>query len=123
MGFDRARIAGVSLAAIAMATFGGCNVVTIDDYPCPPGGTKLTYENFGQPFMAEYCNVCHSAPDGQRNGAPDDFVFTTHADVIAHKDRIFARAADTNDSMPVGPDRIPAGLRVDLANWLACGAP
>jgi hypothetical protein len=122
MGFDRAR-AHAGLAVTALAIFGGCNLVTIDEYPCPEGGTTLTYENFGRLFMAEYCNVCHSAPDGQRNGAPDDFVFATHAEVIAHKDRIFARAADTNNSMPVGPDKIPPGLRVDLANWLACGAP
>lgn len=109
--------------AFAFAALGGCNVVSLEDYPCPPGGTGLTYDNFGKPFMQEYCNRCHSAPDGQRNGAPDDFVFDTHADVIAHADRIFARAADTNDSMPVGPDIIPHSLRVDLANWLACGAP
>ncbi len=101
----------------------GCNLVTLDEYPCPDGGTDLTYENFGYYFMLEYCDRCHSAPDGQRNGAPDDDVFATQAEVIAHKARIFARAADTNDSMPIGPDTIPSQQRVNLANWLACGAP
>jgi uncharacterized membrane protein len=109
-------------AIAALVGSGGCNLVTLDEYPCPSGGTTLTYANFGRQFMAEWCNGCHSAPDGQRNGAPDDVTFTTQADVLAHKDRIFARAADTNDSMPTGPDMIPAEQRVDLANWLACGA-
>jgi hypothetical protein len=111
------------LLASAVISAAGCNLVTIDQYPCPPGGTTLTYDNFGKEFMGEWCNSCHSAPDGQRNGAPDSFVFDTQAGVIAHKDRIFARAADTNNSMPVGPDVIPMSMRVDLANWLACGAP
>lgn len=101
----------------------GCNLVTIDQWPCPPGGTTLTYESFGKGFFIDYCNSCHSAPNGERNGAPDDFVFDTHADVIAHKDRIFARSAATNDSMPPGPYPPPIKARDDLANWLACGAP
>lgn len=116
---SRARL----LLALAPLVVAGCNLVTIDEYPCPDGGTALTYANFGAPFMTENCNRCHSAPDGQRNGAPDNFVFDTHADVQAHAARIFARAADTNNSMPTGPDTIPSQLRVNLANWLACGAP
>ncbi len=115
-----ALASSVALSAVLGA---GCNVVSLDDYPCPPGGTTLTYDNFGLSFMATWCNSCHSAPNGERSGAPDDFVFATHADVIAHKDRIFARSADTNDSMPPGPDTIPPQQRIDLANWLACGAP
>ena len=111
------------LLTLAPLLAAGCNLVTIDEYPCPDGGTTFTYENFGAPFMTDYCNRCHSAPDGQRNGAPDSDVFATHAEVVAHAARIFARAADTNDSMPTGPDTIPPQLRVDLANWLACGAP
>jgi hypothetical protein len=112
----------LAFLAVTVVLGAGCNVITLDEYPCPPGGTTLSYDNFGFAFMENYCNSCHSAPDGERNGAPDDFVFATQADVIAHADRIFARAADTNDSMPPGPDTIPMTQRVDLANWLACGA-
>ncbi len=111
------------LVALTALVFAGCDDVSIDQYPCPPGGTTLTYENFGAGFMDAYCNSCHSAPNGERNGAPDDYVFATHADVIADKDRIFANAADTNDAMPPGPNGIPPGARVELAKWLACGAP
>ena len=110
-------------AALAPAFAGGCNTVTLEDYPCPPGGTALTYENFGASFMASYCNACHSAPDGQRNGAPDDYVFDTRAEIIASKDQIFINAADTNDAMPPGPNDIQPVFRVNLAIWLACGAP
>jgi uncharacterized membrane protein len=121
---EKERRAVATLLAIAItAATSSCNVVELSDYPCPSGGTKLTYDNFGIVFMAQNCNTCHSAPDGQRSGAPDDVRFDTHAEVIQWKDRIFARAADTNDSMPPGPDTIPADQRVNLANWLACGAP
>jgi len=41
--------------------------------------------------------------DGERYGAPSNFVFDTQAGVIAHKDRIFARAADTNNSIAHRP--------------------
>jgi hypothetical protein len=38
-------------------------------------------------------------------------------------DRIFARAAGDNTSMPPGPDDPPEAERAMLAEWLACGAP
>jgi len=112
------------LALVALlAPAGGCSFLTLDEFPCPPGGTTLTYENFGAPFLARWCDSCHSAPNGNRDGAPDDFDFATLADVHADAARIFVRAAATNDSMPPGPDEIPPSQREDLAVWLACGAP
>jgi hypothetical protein len=119
----RALAALVSLAALAALASGGCNDISIDQWPCPPGGTTITYESFGAGFFAEYCNSCHSAPDGQRNGAPDDYVFATHAEVVALRASIFANSAATNDAMPPGPEVIPLPVRDNLANWLACGAP
>jgi hypothetical protein len=116
------RALRLCLLALPALLAPGCDVLTLDQWPCPSGGTELTYDNFGQGFFGLYCNSCHSAPDGQRNGAPDDFRFDTQADVIAHKDRIFARSAATNDSMPPGPDPPPLAQRDGLADWLACGA-
>jgi uncharacterized membrane protein len=107
------------LAAIAA----GCNLVTIDEYPCPKGGTTLTYDNFGKGFFIAYCNTCHSAPDGQRNGAPDDEVFDSVEEIRAHAATIFIDAATTNDAMPPGPYPPPIAARDQLAEWLACGAP
>jgi hypothetical protein len=110
-------------AAAASALFVGCSFETIDEHPCPPGGTTLTYENFGQAFFAANCNSCHSADNGARYGAPDTYAFQTIDQIREHKDRIFVRAADANDSMPPGPDDPPLDQREKLGDWLACGAP
>lgn len=83
----------------------------------------LTYENFGEPYMLDWCRGCHSSaiPAGMRQRAPAAINFDTLADVRQFKDRIAARAASLDPSMP------PAGgpteeERTLLAEWLACGA-
>lgn len=45
------------LLVAAPVVMSGCGLffTEIDDHPCPTGGTTLTYENFGQAFMAEHC--------------------------------------------------------------------
>jgi len=102
----------------------GCKAETsIDDYPCPTGGTKLTYESFGSAFLADNCQSCHGRESGDRKGAPSGFDFGTVEQVRAQKARIFARAAADNVTMPPGPDDPPADARQQLAEWLACGAP
>lgn len=112
-------------AALAFAIMTGCAdaPVPIEDYPCPPEGTQLTYESFGRVFMASYCDRCHSASEGKRAGAPESYRFDTLDGVRAHERRIFVRAAATNVTMPPGPDDPPADERDQLAEWLACGAP
>jgi uncharacterized membrane protein len=111
-------------AAIALASLlSGCIYESIDQHPCPDGGTSLTYANFGEPFMAQYCNRCHSASAVDRHGAPGEFIFDTNQQIQRHRDRIFVRAAAGNDSMPPGPDDPPRAVRDQLADWLACGAP
>lgn len=96
---------------------------SLEDYPCPQGGTMLTYESFGRGFLAQNCQTCHGQPTDDRKGAPASFDFATVDEVRAHRSRIFARAAADNDSMPPGPDDPPATERAKLAEWLACGAP
>jgi len=98
-------------------------VVTIDEYPCPPAGTQLTYESFGRTFFSTNCNDCHSASGDNRYGAPGTYRFETLDDVRNLRDRIFARAAATNTSMPPGPEDPNPDARAQLAEWLACGAP
>lgn len=107
---------------VAGLTQASCGFTTIDEHPCPPGGTEDTFENFGRHFLASYCNSCHSADIGERKGAPDNYVFETLEQVQHHKDRIFVRSAGDNDSMPPGPDDPPIEQRNRLADWLACGA-
>jgi hypothetical protein len=101
----------------------GCPYATIDSHPCPTGGTTLTYSNFGAPFMSRYCQGCHASIVSDRQGAPGEFIFDNVEQIRAHRDRIFARAAGTNDSMPPGPVDPPLAEREKLADWLACGAP
>jgi uncharacterized membrane protein len=108
---------------IALALSGCAEVTTIDDYDCPDGGTALSYDNFGRPFLDAWCNSCHSAGSGDRQGAPDDVNFDSRGDVADWRARIFARSAADNDSMPPGPDDPPRAERDRLAEWLACGAP
>lgn len=112
------------IRAAVLALVAGCfDATTIDEYPCPPGGTALTYATFGEDFLAANCETCHAADAPSRHGAPEAFTFDTPGEVRAHADRIFVRAAADNTTMPPGPDDPPADDRARLAEWLACGAP
>lgn len=111
-----------SVVALGTALL-SCGFVSIDERPCPPGGTTLTYANFGADFLGRYCQSCHAASALERHGAPGEFIFDTVEQVRRHRARIFARSAATNDSMPPGPDDPPLAERERLAEWLACGAP
>lgn len=94
---------------------------------CPPGST-LTYANFGQAFMTQYCTRCHSSTlSGEaRMGAPAFHDFDTQIgvqQVANHVDQAAgAGPAATNDQMP--PDGAMPTLeqRQKLAEWIACGA-
>lgn len=101
----------------------GAFYTSIEDYPCPSEGTALTYENFGKGFIDAYCQSCHGSNADDRLGAPGEYIFDTAEQVQKHADRIFARSAADNDSMPPGPEDPPAEERERLAEWLACGAP
>jgi uncharacterized membrane protein len=117
-GFATLALAG-ALATLASS----CGFATIDQTPCPPGGTQLTYANFGAAFMTRYCQGCHGSDALERAGAPGEFIFDTATQVQRHRARIFVRSAGTNDSMPPGPIDPPLPERQQLAEWLACGAP
>ena len=97
----------------------GCSGASkLEDHPCPPTGTKLSYENFGKRFFDQNCVYCHGGPNGYSSRA-----FTTVDAIRASKDRIYVNAAGPNTSMPPGPDDPPQEERDKLAEWLACGAP
>ena len=110
---------------LALVVLVGCTAeaMPIEDFPCPPQGTALTYESFGRAMLSHHCNSCHNANEGKRSGAPESYRFETLDDVRAHKARIFVRAAATNTTMPPGPDDPSPEQRDQLAEWLACGAP
>jgi len=111
------------LAVAALLALAGCpKLETLDQGSCPKGST-LTWKSFGEDFFASYCNRCHGADLGQRDGAPTTFVFESRDEVYVHRERIYATSAADNDSMPPGPDDPPLAEREKLAEWLACGAP
>jgi hypothetical protein len=107
---------------------------------CPdPDPDTLTWENFGQKFMTDYCTMCHAStlPHAQRNGAPLYHDYDSLRGVLLIPDHIDADAgsgpAAHNTHMP--PDRCPSTPggaldrdcaaptdqeRTNLAMWLAC---
>jgi len=95
---------------------------------CPPSPT-LTYANFGESFMTNYCTRCHSSTltGADRMGAPAFHDFDTLLGVKQVADHVDQSAgagpAATNDQMP--PDGATPTLeeRQMLAEWIACGAP
>ena len=105
-------------AILVVLAAGADDPLEIEDMTCE--GTTLTYENFGQQFMGEHCNLCHST---SKAGASSGYKFDTHDQIKKHAKRIFIRAAGPNVTMPPGPDDPPELERDQLAEWLACGAP
>jgi hypothetical protein len=95
----------------------------LDERPCPDD-SPLTVINFGAPFMLSHCTGCHHSALGEdeRAGAPPGVDFDDLSGVRSHADRIWARAADQNATMPPlgGPAQDD---RTRLGEWLACGAP
>ena len=97
---------------------------------CPQDST-LTYDNFASPFFATYCTGCHSSQlDGiDRHGAPADHNFDTLAGILSEADHIDEWAAAGPDAVntfmpPSTADDTPDETeRLDLGEWLACGAP
>ncbi|MBM4343080.1 MAG: cytochrome c [Deltaproteobacteria bacterium] len=110
------KLAGCLAAAAAVAT--GCmDFDEPSDYPCPPQGTALTWDNFGSGFMAQWCVRCHGGPNGYSSRA-----LNNREAVQANLQRVFVNAAAGNTTMPPGPDDPPRAERDKLAQWLACGA-
>ena len=92
-----------------------------DTGPCA-GAMTVTWNSWGRGFLTEACQGCHHSEATQRYGAPDDIVFDTVDDAWTHADRILARAAADDPTMP------PAGGvteddRTRLVWWLTCGEP
>lgn len=95
-----------------------CGEDQLDDHPCPPSGTTLTYDSFGKGFFDGWCVSCHGGPNAYSSRS-----FTTIESIRASRERIFLNAADGNTTMPPGPDDPSSEERHRLGEWLACGAP
>ena len=96
---------------------------SLAERPCPEG-SEVDGQNFGVGFILTYCSGCHSSgvPADERQMAPAGVDFDNVDDVRAWADRIWARAADQNMTMPP-VNSVPDADRIKLGEWLACGAP
>ena len=106
----------LSLSLVLLAACG-----TDTDVEC--ASSRLTYDNFGGPFILNWCRDCHSAAQlgDARRAAPPDVNFDT-IDEIRTWSRRISLTAGTSTTMP------PAGGPSDderkmLVEWLRCGAP
>jgi hypothetical protein len=94
---------------------------------CPPAST-LTYANFGEPFMTQYCTRCHSSAltGAARMGAPEFHDFDTQLGVqrvAEHVDEAAGAGPEaTNEGMPPNAPAPTLEERQRLAEWIACGA-
>jgi uncharacterized membrane protein len=92
--------------------------------PAAPDGARVTYANFGDAYLRNWCRGCHSsAIEGEdRSGAPDGIDFNTHEDAQMWADRIRARALGDDPGMPPagGPSAEELAL---LEEWLDAGVP
>jgi uncharacterized membrane protein len=96
---------------------------------CPPEN-RPTAQDFGRPFMENYCLSCHGASvQGKaRKGAPENVNFDTLEDIRRQWKAIDSHSAAgptaTNMVMPpVYYEQPTLEERKRLGQWLACGAP
>ena len=107
------------LLALAVLVAPGCG----DDTSPFCDQSFLRYDNFGAPFIINWCRACHSAelPAEMRQNAPANINFDT-LDEIRDWLRQIQGAAGQGSTMP--PTGGPSDAeRTMLVEWLRCGAP
>ena len=98
-------------------------------YPVPstidcPGGTNLSYLNFGKQYLYRYCVGCHSISlsGSGRHGAPVDINLDYAADALAFRTDMLLYAGNDGAKMPPGV-AVAKEERALFREWLKCGAP
>lgn len=112
------RRAGISLAALVTLILAGCGAPD----PACADTAVVTWDNFGEAFLVENCQGCHARGAADRHGAPPDVAFDTRADALRQADRILARSAGEDATMPPGGG-VSAEDRRRLTAWLGCYEP
>lgn len=97
--------------------------ITTPGWECPQGNV-VSWENFAESWITRQCVPCHSVElgEGQRAYAPLGVDFNTYEMVRQWADRIYARSAGNNETMPPAGGPYPED-RILMADWLACQAP
>jgi uncharacterized membrane protein len=113
------RLAACIVCLAALAALGGCGTDTDPD--CVR--SFLRYDNFGAPFMANWCRSCHSAalPADMRQQAPVEINFDSVSDVRQWQTAIERSTTQTALMPPAGGPSFAE--REMLVEWLRCGAP
>ena len=130
----------VLLGLVFVACTSSSSAPTPTGTECPdPDPQTLTWDNFGQGFMANYCTMCHASTltHSQRNGAPLYHDYDTLRGVLEIPDHIDEDAGSGPDAhntrMP--PSKCPStpggsldrdcvkptdAERTNLSQWIAC---
>jgi uncharacterized membrane protein len=84
----------------------------------------LTYDNFGEGFMTQYCQTCHSSElmGEDRHDAPSSVHFDSEAEVAAQVAQILGVATGPSPIMPPGGG-VSDLDREKLEIWLKCHPP
>lgn len=109
----------VCAALAALAALLGCGADT--DPACAQ--SYLRYDNFGAPFIVNWCRACHSAdtPPSMRQQAPADVNFDNLSEIRHWSLQIRVTAGQGSSMPPAGGPS--AEERRLLVEWLRCGAP
>jgi uncharacterized membrane protein len=106
---------------VCSVALGGCiaDAQASDPELCGTEVPELDWDGFGEGFVTTYCQGCHASTALDRHGAPAAVTFDSEEETLAFRDRILARAASEEPTMPPagGPDVDDREL---LAVWLAC---
>lgn len=79
----------------------------------------VTWESWGEGFLIQTCQTCHSATTVDRNGAPESVNLDTESEVLALRDRILARATGDATTMPPSGG-VTEDDRLRLLTWHTC---
>ncbi|PTL83834.1 hypothetical protein [Vitiosangium sp. GDMCC 1.1324] len=118
-----------ALCGAAVLVLAGCGESTGPTGATCPSGSTLTAQNFGNAFMNQYCNRCHSSTlsGAARQDAPPGVDFDTLEGVRREAKDIDAWSGSgpdrTNTEMPPNGSMPTTEERKKLSEWLACGAP
>lgn len=115
----RAALAARVLAALVLAACGAD--IAPPDPACQT--STLTYQNFGEPFVLDWCRGCHSSAlaEGMRQTAPLGVDFDDLDAIRAWSTEIAARAVGPTPTMPPAAGPSPEE-RAMMGEWLRCGA-
>ncbi len=121
----------VALAALAALAMLGCETdtaesqdepVSVESGVCGESLPEMTWQSFGEGFVATYCQGCHASGPFDRHGAPESVVFDSEDEVLARVEAVKRTTLADVPTMPPGGG-IPAEQRELLSAYLKCSGP